>query len=162
MPRNVKYFPVDSLYPEFPIAVEILCSAERGRCRRPRAFALAFPERPYRPDGDEVVLLLTTEHTAFSGKDYGGGKSGVPLEDVVPDDFRGATDIVICSKFSHNTLVTGAGAERTQIFGQIGMPLELLRPCYEAYQRGGGTRQLRWRPEAQSAIDMGTRPRHLS
>lgn len=162
MPRNVKCFPVDSRCPGFPIAVEILCSAERGRCRRPRAFALAFPERPYRPDGDEVVLLLTTEHTAFFGKDYGDGKNGVILEDLVPDDFSGATDIVFCSKFSHNTLVTGSGADREKTSGQVGMPLELLRPCYEAYQRGGGTQQLRWRPEAQSAIDMRTRPRHLS
>ncbi len=100
------------------------------------------------------MLILTTESTPIHKE------TGLLLDTLVSDDFKGAADNVLCVHREHNEHVQGSPTGRDRwstttgrrvyegqkvVRGKVGMPLELLQEPYRLFRKYGNTQPLDWK-----------------
>lgn len=153
-----------------PIAIEIRCASEGGRCGRIRALAMEAPP------GSDALLIVTTEGTP---------RQELLLESIVREDFAGVLDGFQCDRQGHDLFLagtpTGSTTWASTVFGRktrsvrqrlhegekitnggFGMEAAHLRDAYERYRRGGRahTQTVRWTvggPGTTEVPPIGTR-----
>lgn len=153
-----------------PIAIEIRCASQSGRCGRIRALAVEAPP------GSDALLIVTTEGTP---------RQELLLESLVRDDFAGVLDGFHCDQQGHDLFLagtpTGSTTWSSTVFGRkgrsvrqrlhegeklveggMGMAAAHLRDAYEQYRRSGRshTQTVRWTiggPGTAEVPPIGTR-----